>query len=685
MQGVKTGFWEGTPAVWAPNDVGAYFGLGQLHGRHRALQALLLPTAGLGRLSELLAPLPALTDLDALAHRLDLPRRGLVAQGRLSEWTATRLDAYLAGLSESVAGPQPVDVRPLVARLVVPDRAALISGFLLSSYLGLSEGQERMERALLDALSAGADLSLLSQMFEPHLNNWSPKYLPKAPSPRGFAGRALSVVGGSNAWAVDGSRTASGAPILAGDPHLVINQLPALFFEVTARVGDGWWMGATIPGLPAIAVGRSREVAWSGTFSVADNVDFFVEQLSQGRAHDAPLARREAVVKRRGLPSLRIQFWDTPRGTLESVAPEDGPALSVGWAAADRPEEAIAAYLRLPSAESAEEAEHMLARAHTLSLHFVLADRAGDVRYLQLGTVPKRRGGGLHPLEHQQPWLGLYRGESLPRSGPQGGFVATANEARPAPDGGILATLAQPEYRLARIHQVLGARRDHDPASMMALQDDLHSLQGEALSPLLLSKLPRGPLRAALAAWDFSCATDSVGAHAFSVARRAALTALSPCLGGPWLEQALERTELGVWWLDGLDRALSAPATWTALRTERLAAALAGVAHAYPSPWGDVQKLHLQHLVYGGLGFADRGPFALPGSVATVCQGNVFRLGQTSVAVGPAYRFVSALDTDEAWTSLPGGVDGGAFSKTYTSGLLSHLAGQRRRLTPPSP
>ena len=70
-----------------------------------------------------------------------------------------------------------------------------------------------------------------------------------------------------------------------------------------------------------------------------------------------------------------------------------GPALAVKWSSGARPAEAIDAYMHLPLAKSALEAEGILEKAHTLSLHFVLADRDGDIRYCQAGFIPKRTEG----------------------------------------------------------------------------------------------------------------------------------------------------------------------------------------------------------------------------------------------------------------------------------------------------
>src|SRR5688572_8409545 len=313
---------NGTPGAVASDELSLFSALGELHGRHRPLQSLLLSTAGSGRLAEHLLPRAELVRLDAIAHRLDLPARGAREAASIDPWAAERIDAYLAGLDRGLSqSRRPIELAVLVASLPRPDRASTISGFLLSAYLGLAEGQERMERAIVDAASHGADPLLLERMFAPHLSGWDPSLRPKPPG-IGFAAHGMIGATGSNAWAVDGSRAINGRPMLAGDPHLMIDQLPALFFEVRLATPDNYWLGASVPGLPGMAICRTKHIAWSGTFGVADNVDHFVEKEA-----DPSFAIRRAKIGRRFLPSLEIDFLESARGVLEAI-PDHRCALS---------------------------------------------------------------------------------------------------------------------------------------------------------------------------------------------------------------------------------------------------------------------------------------------------------------------------------------------------------------------
>jgi penicillin amidase len=684
---------QGTPAVWADDAAGVYEGIGFLHGLHRPLQTLLIATGGRAELAARLAPRSDLVELDALSRRLGIPERARAEAVHLTARARSWLEAYVAGCAAGLRrGGLPFELRLLAARLPPPTIESVLGAQLLGAFLGLAGGQERMERALIDSLCAGADPRLLERMFTPHLEGWEPSSLARVPrrSGPGMPGQGI-VAGpsGSNAWAVTGARSRSGKPVLAGDPHLQVNQMPALLFEVRARVGDDWWLGATIAGLPAIAVGRTRRLAWSGTFGVADNVDFTLEQLDGRGARRGPdtfaaVVEREVVLRRRFASPLRLRFLSTDRGVLDG----DGPtALASQWAGAERAAEAIEAYLALPLAATAAEAEATLGRAHSYSLHWVLADRDGDVRYRQSGRIPRRPWSGLYPVRGDEPrhWTGFFEGDGLPRAPARDGLVASANEGRPGAGGETLSTLAQPDYRLRRIEQVLRGSSAHDLASFAALQLDVVSLQGERLRPRFVAALPYGPVRDALVAWDLSCDAASVGAHAFQLAYGAARLGLAPELGGEWLETQLARSELGVWWAKAIDDVLADDVSWQGDRGARLRASIGEVARSQLAPWGDVQKLRMPHMVLGGLplGGLDRGPFPLPGSLATVRQGTVTRPGGREMVTAPAYRFVCDLAEDGASSSLPGGIDGSRFAGTYDRWLGDYLEGRYHRLEPP--
>ena len=174
----------------------------------------------------------------------------------------------------------------------------------------------------------------------------------------------------------------------------------------------------------------------------------------------------------------------------------------------------------------------------------------------------------------------------------------------------------------------------------------------------------------------------SRGAHAFSLAYGALLRGLAPALGGAAWLQALGHTEVAVWWCRGLDPLLDSDALWTGPRQTELQAALAAVAQIRPRPWGEVQQVRPSHPLAailgplaGWLGLA--GPaMPLPGTLATVCQGNCVPTASGANAVAPAYRMVCDLSAPGLWAGGAGPVDARPSAAHLQRQLQAWAAGQ---------
>lgn len=621
----------GTPGILAESSIDAYRGLGFLHGKFRGRQVGLLMAAAFGELSLTLLPFGALRAIDHQARRWQLRARG-EAEGRLlDDFTQAHLTAYVSGLNEARKPSW-----PHLWPSATPER--ILSALLLSSYLSQASGQERMELAIVEALQAGAFPHVLERLFAPHLSGWDPEALRRVRlSLSGQTSEQTGALsGGSNAWAVGGERTESGFPMLCGDPHLPVQTLPAVFFEARVRFGNNYWLGATIPGLPGIAVGRNRDVAWAATFGCADNID------------------------------LRVS--------------ENG--LSAQWAGGDKASESLSAYMRLPLARSAAEAQTILSRAHALSLHYVLADRAGDVRHVQAGRVPCRSAGwsGLFPASREsQRWCGFREGSlsGLPHG--QATVVIAANQASTANDGTAIATLPQPNYRYQRIAELLAKTEQHTVGTMQAIQRDTLSLRAKRLWPALRAL---GAIEPTLKSWDYRYEVDSTSAPRFEAALEAALSALAPFLGGAWFRRALRDTMVPLWWANALDGLLA-----TLQPGEPLAEA---VRYALAEPRtlsGQERRFSFGDMIFGPLAQVRRDiptSCALPGSLATPRQGTIVRVDGQAQVLAPAYAFISDLGEDRAFTALAGGISDAPWSGTYAHWLQDWKESRYHVVAPPT-
>ena len=141
----------------------------------------------------------------------------------------------------------------------------------------------------------------------------------------------------SNEWAVDGSHTATGAPLLAGDPHLAFG-FPSLWYLVRIDTPDQVLAGASAPGVPGIVLGRNSHIAWTFTTTGADVQDIFIEtpvgadqyQTPEG---PKPFAVREERIRVRGRPDTVMTVRETRHGpVISDLMQSGGPVLAVSMA-----------------------------------------------------------------------------------------------------------------------------------------------------------------------------------------------------------------------------------------------------------------------------------------------------------------------------------------------------------------
>lgn len=696
----------GVPHVHAASTADALLGLGYCHGYDRQLQMVLARVIGQGRAAATLGAADELVTLDTLFRRLDLTRGAADEVARLPQRSRALLEAYCVGINRAVRRRTPWELallrhRPSPWR---PADAVLLTR--LMGFLGLAQTQADMERVLVELVQAGASPKLLGELLPGQLAMLDAELLRDVRLgarmlPLAAGGLGLPSLAGSNAWAVAPRLAAGDAPLLASDPHLAINQLPATWCEVVLHHGERWCAGATIPGLPAVLIGRSPDVAWGLTYGGADAIDSWVEQCRDGsflRETDGeqswtPFRTRRELIERRGMQPLAVEFFENDHGVLDGDARDAGRYLCTRWAAAhDTGAASLEAMFELLDARDSAAASAQVRRVEG-SFNWILADRDGSIAYQMSGRLPRRAAGtsGLVPLPGWDPrhdWTGfLHHGELPRRENPAEGFVASANE-----DVGDLAavpiiTLPVARYRRRRIDALLSARGGWTAADFEAMQMDRLSLQAVRYLELLRPLLAGDERFAAIAAWDCVYDDDSREATWFE-AFYAALTehALANVVGDGaafivgetaivaatfgLLDDVLVRRDSGWHGADGRDAAL-------------LRAAEAAFA-AEPATLAERQPLVLRHVLLGGrlpaLAGFDRATPGLRGGRATIHQGQRLRSAGRDFVVGPSYRMVTDLAGAQLRTALPGGPSDRRFSRWYASGIDDWWSGRSKTL-----
>lgn len=311
---------------------------------------------------------------------------------------------------------------------------------------------------------------------------------------------------GSNNWTIAGSRTRSGRPILANDPHRPI-LLPSLRYT-SHLVAPGWSVvGANEPALPGISIGHNDKVAFGLTIFAADQQDLYVEKTDPADSRryrwnggwEAMRIEKETFrVKGKAQP-VEVELRFTRHGPVIYEDRDRHLAYALRWVGSDPGGAGYLAGLALSRAGNWDEFRKALGRWKTPPENFVYADTAGNIGYQAAGLAPVRSGwNGLLPVPGDmgsREWKGYRPLDELPHAfNPATGFIATANnrtirEDDPNPVGYEWAFPS----RVQRIEEVLKSGGKFSIEDMERLQHDETSLPARRLVQMLEGARPDDP------------------------------------------------------------------------------------------------------------------------------------------------------------------------------------------------
>lgn len=697
----------GVAVVEGADDTALAFGLGIAHAEDRLVQMELVRLACRGKLSECLAATEESETIDVFMRRLGVARYSDEEARDLSPATSAWLGAYCRGVNRVLRR----SIRPLEFLLVghTPEPwtpADCLATTRAMSYVGLAEGQGDAERWIVEVLRRGADPAVLKRLFAPHLDGLDDAILGAIRElvqvepfvPAAIRTAALPRLRASNNWVVAGSRTRSGKPLQANDPHLEGNRLPAIWYEVVLRTTDDYRVGITMPGLPGIGMGRNSRVSAGFTYGFMDLIDHFVEDCADGKYREGkrwrPFERRTEEIRRKGKPARVIEIFENPRGVLDGTPFKKGLHLLTAWSSrrrgAARTVEALRRFQRVRSVAEAQE----VLREVGISCNWLIADVDGAIGLQQSGHLPARRHSGLHPVPGWDPAF-HWEGDADPATlrserDPGCGFLVTANEHQATEDGPLSVNMHMGKDRAGRIADLLEGREDLTAEDMRAIQADLHSRQARRYMEVLRPLLPDTPAGRALDGWDLTYRTDAREPVLFEAVWRALLReTFGPFFGPEVWEYTAAETSILVDFFHYFDDAfLGGDPAWFrgTTRKELCRRVLAEVLPAVPpGTWGDVNRFAMTNVFFGGklpgwMGF-DVGPVAVPGNRATPCQGQVFRSHGRATSFVPSWRYVTDLAEDRAFTSLAGGPSGRRFSRWYAADVARWLGFEVKELS----
>lgn len=709
----------GVPHVEAESWTDALYALGYLHALDRPTQIFFSRVVALGEAAARIANKPELVEADRFFRRAGLHLQLEDEVDNLRPRTREQLDCYCNGVNDGLqesGRSLPMWVTGFHPRPWNP-AAVLAIGNLLS-FAGLAINAQENERLLLELIQTGIRPELLRELMTPYLDNVDFEPLMDIHIEHRMSDEALEMLAdlprlaGSNAWAVAPNHTQSGHAMLAADPHLEINRLPAIWYEVALHWGnEDYVMGATLPGCPLVSVGRTRELSWGVTYLDADTSDYFVEDCRPTEAghwqyrredlwHDFQV--REETIERKGTTPETMRVFENNQGTLRWDLTDQAPGkyLAAKWIGShEGAGRSIGCWLDVIQSGSVKQAMDIVRENPHPTLVWVFADAAGHIGRQASGWLPSRSDGqvGIVPTlawEEANHWQGRLPTEYLPSSyDPPEGYVASANENLDRCDEIFLHSHALPEYRKLRIVERLHELDEATVEQMQQLQYDVLSLQARMLLPVFLPHLPEGELKSLLTDWNLEYTPESFAATAFQhLYRHVVVEVFGHEEGIGWRRMFYLCTRMGysTMILTAIDHLLVKRESlwWDGRNKGELIRAAAVRAASEPQvPWGEANSFHFANRFFENskvgrlLGFhSDRK--AMPGCQATPFQGHLLATATRESSFAPSYHMVTDMGTHEAWTNLPGGPSESRFSKWYRSDIERWLSGEYKRLVP---
>ncbi len=655
LDGAVTIHWDAhqIPFIEAASDDDLAVALGAVHAHLRLAQMEMLRLLSQGRVAEVIGPLGV--ELDRALRLFGFGRAVPAIIAGLAPETRRWAEGFLRGVNAVAATAAPP---PEFALLGIAPEAWTLSDLFTAARLAGGDVNWMVWARLLRSRAV-----LTPETWQAV---WPRLLGSAAPAPPQAAAEVAVTAfarNGSNAAAVAGWRSRSGAALLAADPHLSVG-LPNIWLACALH-SPGYAVAGLMPaGFPIMAIGRNPHLAWAGTSLHAASSELF-------DAADLPLTERRETIRVRGGADRTVVLRDCALGPIVSdgMLLRADRKLALAWIG-HRPSDEMGAMLGVMRARTGADFRAALDGFALPGQNMIHAGRDGHIGHLLAARLPRRRAGApadliASPDVAAAEWARPVGTAELPHwLDPPEGFVASAND-RP-PEGEVpVGFFFSAADRVQRMRALLGGGARLGLAELAALQQDVAASGAPALRDTLLARLgPRWhPAVAALRAWDGGYAAESEGALVFE--------ALLADLAARLVRRGRLRGFDAVW----TGRRLLADeiaATPAAELRPLLAAALraAGRAQRRYRNWGAIHRMRLRHhlgmlpLLAGRFSYAE---WASPGGNETLNKtGHPPARRRHAVSYGASARFLADLaEPDANRVVLLGGQDGWPGSATF--------------------
>lgn len=553
---------RGVPHIRAESEDDMYRALGWVQAQDRLFQMEMARRLAQGELAEILGN--DLLEVDTLFRTLGIREHARTAAKNLDpNAPATRaLMSYLDGVNQyqnTHKPPLEFSVLRIPKRAFTPEDALAISGYLAYSFAYAFKtepvmtfirdklGPDYLRAFDIDWHAEGvidnkpAAVSSLASKPRVAFSDGDWKNLQKVStlSHQVEAVSGMPFYQGSNAWAISGKRTASGKPLLAGDPHIGYS-VPAVWYEAHLS-SPGFELYGHFPALnPMALLGHNSEFGWSLTMFENDDIDLVAEKANPDNANQVwhqdqwvDLQTRTETIKVKDKPDVNLKVRTSPHGPLITDIFKDNygtTPVSMWWTFLHTENPVLDAFYELNRADTREKARTASSKIHAPGLNIVWANAAGDIGWWAAAKVPQRPAG-VNPMfildaakgEADKP--GFYNFSFNPQEeNPIRGYIVSANH-QPKPPSGVPV----PGYYLLpdRVQRLDSRLRDPktkwDIANTQDLQLDVCNGYGarilREMLPVLESVVTDANDKAflePLQKWDGCFGRDSIAASLFS-------------------------------------------------------------------------------------------------------------------------------------------------------------------------
>lgn len=545
------------PHIFATNDHDLYYTQGYVTARDRLFQMDLTIRSASGRLCEVVGE---------QALPLDLYKRRTGSMKAAEEaWKFVQQDekirsvmeAYSDGVNAYLNNMRPADY-PIEYKMLgfkpeawSPEKSMLLMVEMTHTLASPRDGDAAMTNVLQKF-----GIEVLKDLYPDFANRESPiipkgtpwnfkrERIPQQPKdyeeltasvsePTSWPQRVEGI--GSNNWAISGKKSATGLPMLAGDPHLGLT-LPSIWYQIQLSSPESNSYGVSLPGAPCVIIGFNHDVAWSVTNVAADVSDLYTIRFKDASRQEYwynkmwnKTTMRAEEIKIKGKPSVIDTVVYTHHGpvALPRLADDKNPTLALKWIAHE-PGNPIKTFYMLNRSKNYDDYVRALSHYVGPAQNFVFASNEDDIALWVNGKFPlKWKEQGKFLMDGSRPeydWQGWIPHEQNPHvKNPNRGFVSSANQF-PADESYpyYLHWHFAPANRAIRINERLERMEKATPDSLRSLQNDTYNVLARDLLPELLKDIKLGNLTAsqysayaALQQWDYENNLQSVGATVF--------------------------------------------------------------------------------------------------------------------------------------------------------------------------